>query len=95
MREATLKQTTYECCEEKYPDVTFQFVLQRKSKAYASVIIIPCLILMLVVACSFLLTPESGEKLLLNGVALIGVLMYLVYFAVSLPFHKNSVPIIG
>ena len=65
------------------------------SPTYRSVIILPCLILMLVTGCSFLLTPESGEKLILSGISLIGVLMFLIYFAISLPFHQHTTPILG
>ena len=93
--DATQKVVTYPCCNESYPDVTFEFVLQRNSPTYRSVIILPCLILMLVTGCSFLLSPESGEKLMLSGIALIGVLMYLIYFAISLPFHQHTTPILG
>ena len=75
--------------------MTFEFVLQRASPTYRSVIVLPCLILMLVTGCSFLLTPESGEKLMLSGIALVGVLMYLLYFAISLPFHQRATPILG
>ena len=93
--EAKAKSVSYKCCNESYPDVTFEFVLQRQSPTYRSVIILPCLILMLVTGCSFLLTPESGEKLILSGISLIGVLMYLLYFAMSLPFHQHTTPILG
>ena len=93
--EAEAKSVTYKCCNESYPDVTFTFVLQRVSPTYRSVIVLPCLILMLVTGCSFLLTPESGEKLILSGISLVGVLMYLIYFAMSLPFHQHTTPILG
>ena len=93
--DAVAKSVSYECCNETYPDVTFEFVLQRKSPTYKSVIVLPCLILMLVTGCSFLLTPESGEKLILSGIALIGVLLYLLYFATALPFHQRTTPILG
>ena len=44
---------------------------------------------------SFLLTPQSGEKLIINGFALIGAFMFLIFFASTLPFHSTEVPIIG
>ena len=50
---------------------------------------------MLTTGCSFLLTPGSGEKLLVSGIALLGTILYLIYFASTLPFHQSSVPIIG
>jgi hypothetical protein len=50
---------------------------------------------MLMTGSSFLLTPQSGEKLIINGFAIIGSFMYLIYFSSTLPFHSTEVPIIG
>jgi hypothetical protein len=50
---------------------------------------------MLMTGSSFLLTPQSGEKLIINGFAIIGSFMFLIYFANTLPFHSTEVPIIG
>lgn len=33
----------YDCCEESYPEVTFDFQMQRKSPAYSALIVMPCL----------------------------------------------------
>ena len=52
-------------------------------------------VLMLTTGSSFLLTPASGEKLLVSGISLVGTILYLIYFANTLPFHQSSVPIIG
>jgi len=89
---AEIGYVKYECCEENYPHVDFTFDLQRESPAYRMVIILPCLVLMLTTGCSFLLTPDSGEKLLVSGLSLIGTIMYLIYFATTLLFHQSSVP---
>ena len=53
------------------------------------------LVIMLMTGSSFLLTPQSGEKLIINGFAIIGSFMYLIYFSSTLPFHSTEVPIIG
>ena len=50
---------------------------------------------MLMTGSSFLLTPQSGEKLIINGFAIIGSFMFLLYFANTLPFHSTEVPVIG
>ncbi len=50
---------------------------------------------MLMTACSFLLPPMVGEKVVLNGFAFAGTIAYLIYFACSLPFHSGDMPIIG
>ena len=40
---AVKRNRKYSCCEEFYPDVTFNFNLQRDSPAYRSIIVLPCL----------------------------------------------------
>ena len=76
-------------------DLEFTINVERKTATYKSAIIVPCLVLMLITTCSFLLTPESGEKLYLNGFALMGSIMFLVYLSGALPFHSENVPLIG
>jgi hypothetical protein len=92
--QAVKRDMKYSCCQEHYPDVTFTFNLQRDSPAYRSLIVLPCLVLMLMTGSSFVLTPQSGEKLILNGFAIVGSFMFLLYFASTLPFHSTEVPVI-
>ena len=40
---AEKRTVKYDCCDEGYPDVTFDFFLKRESPAYRSVIVLPCL----------------------------------------------------
>jgi hypothetical protein len=92
---AEMKTMHYQCCDEGYPDITFTFKLQRDSPAYRAIIILPCLVIMLITGCSFLLTPASGEKILINCIALLSSILFLLYFAITLPFPKIEIPIIG
>ena len=50
---------------------------------------------MLMTGCSFLLTPTSGEKLIINAIAILASILYLLYFAMTLPFTQNDLPVIG
>ena len=70
-------------------------VLNFFSLPYRAIIVLPCLVIMLMTGCSFLLTPTSGEKLIINAIALLASILYLLYFAMTLPFTQNDVPIIG
>ena len=45
--------------------------------------------------CSFLLSPAAGEKILINCIAILSAILYLLYFAITLPFKRTEVPIIG
>ena len=52
-------------------------------------------VIMLMTGSSFLLTPTSGEKLLINSIAILSAILYLIYFALTLPFTRDDIPIIG
>ena len=90
-----LNAKIYNCCDEPYLDTQFTFNISRRSNAYKAAIVAPGIILMLATICSFLITPGSGEKLGLNGVAMIGSILYLIYISSALPFHQNNIPLIG
>merc|ERR1719360_111615 len=91
---AEKRKTYYSCCPEPYPDITFTFNLKRDAPGYRAIIVLPCLVIMLMTGCSFLLTPTSGEKLVINSVAILCAIMYLLYFSFTLPMHQDDVPII-
>jgi len=90
----TINTKYYDCCPEPYRDITFELTLQRSSPAYKSIIILPAYILMLMTISSFLVPTNSNGKLITNGFSLIGSILYLLYFANTLPFHEVNVPII-
>ena len=92
---AKLNKMKYACCTETYYDIEYEFNLERRSHGYKVTIVAPCLVLMMLTIGSFLLTPNSGEKLWLNGVSCLGSMIYLIYITSILPFHQNNVPLIG
>ena len=91
---AEKRNTFYQCCPEPYPDVTFTLNLKRDSQGHRAIIVLPCLVIMLMTGCSFLLTPTSGEKILINSIAILSAILYLIYFAMTLPFTRDDIPII-
>eukprot|EP00088_Acartia_fossae_P005661 TRINITY_DN12554_c0_g1_i2.p1 TRINITY_DN12554_c0_g1~~TRINITY_DN12554_c0_g1_i2.p1 ORF type:complete len:504 (+),score=113.60 TRINITY_DN12554_c0_g1_i2:109-1620(+) len=91
---AKRNEMKYECCEEMYPDITFQFILHRKSPFYRCAIIMPCLVTMLLVLSSFLLPPNAGEKIAVNSTCMIVSVLYLLYFLSTLPALSDQIPLI-
>ena len=61
--EAIINEVQYECCPEKYQDMTFTFVQKRYSYTPVLVLLIPCLITAMVILLTFFLPPDSGEKI--------------------------------
>lgn len=56
----------YPCCEEPYPDLTFNIRVKRKSAFYNYILILPCVLLSSLTLVIFWLPPESPAKMTLG-----------------------------
>ncbi|XP_037943000.1 acetylcholine receptor subunit alpha-type unc-63-like [Teleopsis dalmanni] len=70
------------------------FTLQRRSTMYAAVIFIPASCIVLLALSTFWLPSQMGEKILLNGLVIIVIAIFLMYFAQLLPVMAESTPLI-
>ena len=59
---AQINEVQYECCPEKYQDMTFTFVQKRYSYTPVHVLLLPCIITAMLILLTFFLPPDSGEK---------------------------------
>lgn len=84
----------YACCDEEYVDIKFNVTLIRRSPTYRAVVIVPATVIILMTLATFWLPPHYGEKILLNGVNLIIVVMFLIYFAQRLTTMSAQTPLI-
>lgn len=72
----------------------FDLVFQRKSPMFKAIVVTPAIVIVFMTLVSFWLPPQAGfEKLLLNGVVVICIL--LVFFSSLLPVLSSSTPLIG
>jgi hypothetical protein len=55
----------------------------------------PAIVIVFMTLVSFWLPPQAGEKLLLNGVAVVVICILLVYFSKLLPGFAATPPLIG
>ncbi|CAO1319692.1 unnamed protein product [Diamesa serratosioi] len=99
--EWTIVKTTHErhdkiypCCIEPYIDITFNLTLQRVSPMYKAVTCTPATLIVVMTLASFWLPPQSGEKILLNGIACVIICILLMYFSQLLPILAISPPLI-
>lgn len=85
----------YNCCVEPYADINFEFQLQRRSAIYRAIVVTPATVVILLALASFWLPPTAGEKILLNGVNVVVIVSFLVYFARRLPTMGEHTPYVG
>ncbi|ALC38533.1 nAcRbeta-21C [Drosophila busckii] len=77
-----------------YEFVQFTFVLQRRSSMYTGVIYIPASCVLLLALSCFWLPPQMGEKIMLNGILIVLVAAFLMYFSQLLPVLAGNTPLI-
>ena len=58
---ATRNVGRYFCCPEPYPDVTFHFIIKRRSLFYLTNFILPLVIISALIIFVFTLPPQSGK----------------------------------
>lgn len=91
----TRNEKTYECCAEPYPDITFNVTLLRRSPMFKTVVITPAVGVILMTLANFWLPAQSGEKILLNGINALIIVVFLTYFAQRLPVMAMHTPLVG
>lgn len=76
-------------------NLAFDFVFQRHSPMFTALVVTPAFVIVAMTLASFWLPPNSGEKLLLNGIACVVICILLMYFSQLLPILASSSPLIG
>lgn len=63
---AIFTEVRYECCPERYPDISFHIWLMRHSAIYTYILIVPSVLLSSLTSVIFWLPPESPSKIVLG-----------------------------
>lgn len=51
----------YICCDEPYPDITYEIIIERRSLFYLINLIVPLVLISLLACMTFLVPFESGK----------------------------------
>ncbi|CAD6190041.1 unnamed protein product [Caenorhabditis auriculariae] len=89
----TVKQ--YECCPEKYEDVTFTLHLRRRTLYYAFNLIMPVMLTMVLVVLGFTVSPETCEKIGLQISVSLAIMIFLTMMHAQTPQTSEAVPLLG
>lgn len=85
----------YSCCPEPYMDVQYNISISRRSSIYQSVILAPGFVVILLTLFTFWLPAQYGEKILLNGITTLVVVLLLLYISQKLNVMASHTPLIG
>ncbi|XP_020285197.1 neuronal acetylcholine receptor subunit alpha-10-like isoform X2 [Pseudomyrmex gracilis] len=75
----------YSCCEEPYPDITYEIRLRRRPMFYVFNLILPCILINGMALLVFCVPSESGEKVTLGISALLSMTVFLMTIRETLP----------
>lgn len=85
----------YPCCQEPYPDITFNITLRRKTLFYTVNLIVPCVGISFLTVLTFYLPSDSGEKIALCVNILLSLTVFFLLLAELIPPTSLVVPLIG
>ena len=85
----------YPCCDEPYPDVTFNFTLRRKTLFYTINMIIPCTSITLLTILEFYLPSDCGEKISLCISLLLSLSLFQLLLMEIIPPTSITIPLVG
>ena len=84
----------YDCCEQLYPEVHFTIHMRRKSAYYVVILVGPLLMLHLLSIVSFLVPPDSGERLSYGLTTFLALSVFSLIIGDTVPESSTSLPII-
>ncbi|UYV64604.1 nAChRa1 [Cordylochernes scorpioides] len=92
---ALRKEKFYSCCEEPYPDITFNITLRRKTLFYTVNLIIPCVAITFLSILVFYLPSDSGEKVSLSISIILSLGVFFLLLSEIIPPTSLAVPLLG
>ncbi|CBY34912.1 unnamed protein product [Oikopleura dioica] len=106
--EGFLSDTSYDCCEGIYQDITYKIYLKRftyfpsmtlgkkvLSKPKIHLKVLPCVLCALLILCTFFLPAQSGEKIVLSITILLAMVFFMAQLSSKTPRMPNTLPVIG
>eukprot|EP00794_Sanderia_malayensis_P013706 gene13706-15135_t len=92
---AVRNEVKYFCCIEPYPDVTYTFIIKRRSLFYLTNLIFPMVLMSVLTMLSFLLPAESGERVSLAITLLLAMTVFMLVVADMIPPTSDVIPLVG
>lgn len=83
------------CCPEPYPNVIFTLHIRRKVLFYFNNLIVPCFLITAFALLTFVLPPNTGERVTLVITTLLAMTVFMLMIAENTPTTSDVTPLIG
>ncbi|KXJ13444.1 neuronal acetylcholine receptor subunit alpha-3 isoform X2 [Exaiptasia diaphana] len=85
----------YSCCPEPYPNIIFTLHIRRKVLFYFNNLIVPCFLITAFALLTFVLPPNTGERVTLVITTLLAMTVFMLMIAENTPTTSDVTPLIG
>ncbi|XP_078360137.1 neuronal acetylcholine receptor subunit alpha-3-like isoform X1 [Oculina patagonica] len=85
----------YSCCPEPYPNVIYTLHIRRKVLFYFNNLIVPCFLITAFALLTFVLPPNTGERVTLVITTLLAMTVFMLMIAENTPTTSDVTPLIG
>ncbi|XP_078370582.1 neuronal acetylcholine receptor subunit alpha-10-like isoform X2 [Oculina patagonica] len=85
----------YSCCIHPYPGVIITLHLRRRYYFYMVNLVVPCSLIAVMVLLSFILPPESGERIGLGITVLMAMAIFQELTSAKLPADSQYIPLLA
>ena len=92
---ARRKEKFYPCCNEPFPDITFNITIRRKTLFYTINLILPIIAISGLTVLVFYLPSDSGEKITLSISILLALTVFFLLLSDINPPTSITIPLIG
>ena len=92
---ASLSLFSIRCCDEPYPHVTYTIHIRRKTLFYFNNLIVPCFLITALGLLTFVLPPNTGERVTLVITTLLAMTVFMLMIAEKTPTTSKVTPLIG
>ncbi|XP_074609983.1 neuronal acetylcholine receptor subunit alpha-3-like isoform X3 [Acropora palmata] len=89
------KVIRYSCCPEAYPNLFFTLHIRRKVLFYFNNLIVPCFLITAFALLTFVLPPNTGERVTLVITTLLAMTVFMLMIAENTPTTSDVTPLIG
>ncbi|EDO33745.1 predicted protein, partial [Nematostella vectensis] len=83
------------CCPEPYPNLVFTLHIRRKVLFYFNNLIVPCFLITAFALLTFVLPPNTGERVTLVITTLLAMTVFMLMIAENTPTTSDVTPLIG